>query len=349
MEPFPDIPGYTIEKRLGKGRLTNVYQAEKTDTGQMVVIKVLLPELIEAENDKFAKRFLYEARNASKLDHLNIGKILDVAESGGHYYFTRPYYPQSLRERIVNKNLSVDMEETGFHDLLDILRQLFDALDYAQQEEAVHRDIRPENIHFTEDGTPLFTDFYMSELVKASESLKEKGITVSTPQYTSPEQVLRKTVDTGSDIYSLGVTIYEMLTNNVPYDGDVALAIENQHIMEPIPRLPGALSLFQPLIERMMAKAKEDRAQSGAELILLLEELSEKFSEASMETEMGEEVELELGQELKKELEMEKGLDLDLDLSPEPEKKPMLQDEEPSGKWETLKTQATQAADGAGG
>lgn len=297
MELFPEIPDYSIEKKLGQGRITDIYLAIDEDTREKVVLKILKPKL--AEEEKFAKRFLYEVSKAAKLDHTNIADILDSGEEGAYYYYVSEFYVESLRDRLIRQHLSTNLEfevtdntmgnelagrETGtegpnFHEVMDIFRQLFDALDYAHHEEAVHRDIRPENIFFKEDGTPVFTDFCMSPLIRASETMRQRGIKDSHPHYISPEQALRKHVDGSSDIYSLGVTLFETLTGKPPYDATEAIAIENQHVMEPIPQLPEHLKLFQPLIDSMMAKSNEERAANGAELILFMEEISDQIQE----------------------------------------------------------------------
>lgn|GEM_PF-659712 len=309
MDKFPEIPSYRIEKKFGSGRLTDTFLAVDEDTRETVAVKVLRPELIADE--KFAKRFLYESRKAAKLEHPNIVEILDVGETPEHYYFITEYFRESLRDRLNREHPGLELEfqvtgntaegahrsqktETGVltpQEILHIFRQLFVALDYAHTKEAVHRDIRPENIFFRQDGTPVLADFHISELVRASDVLRKMGVKPYLPHYTSPEQALKKHVDAASDIYCLGVTLYEVLTGAPPYDAAEAVTIENMHVMEPIPRLPEQFSLFQPLIDRMMAKEKEDRAGSGTELILLAEELSNRLPESTPELQVEEQVE----------------------------------------------------------
>jgi serine/threonine protein kinase len=318
LDEFPDIPGYKIEEKLGQGRIGDVYLALKEESDQKVVVKVLIPDLIQ--DKKFAKRFLYEARRAAKLDHPNIVKILDIGETEDHYYFVMEYLPESLRSRIINRQLSTDLvqetsgdtvgsiyiEGVDVHEVLDIFRQLFDALDYAYQEEAIHRDLHPENIFFREDRTPVIADFFMTRIVNASRILGKKRATISSVHYASPERILKKSMNISSDIYSLGVILYEMLTGKVPFDAREVDAIENQHIKEPVPQLPEHFFLFQPLIDRMMAKAVEDRAQSGVELILMIQELNEelleKESKVDVQTEEEKEVE-EVKLDVEKEVE----------------------------------------------
>lgn len=343
MEPFPGIPGYEIEKKLGQGRVTDDYLATIEGIPQKVVIKVLKPDLVQAEAETFPVHFLYECRKATQLDHSNIAQILEVGETPNHYFFVMEYFQESLREKITNKSLGTKFEmeisgtpvqplestgsgEIDAHEVLDILRQLLDALDYTHLQEVFHRDIRPDNIFFREDGTPVIVDIHIAQVVEAAESLKEKGVPAIPPQYASPEQILNEPADASSDIYSLGVTLYELLTGQAPYDDGGAA----------IPQLSGQFSLFQPLIDRMMAREKEERAQSSAELILLIEELSDQLTGDSQEEPMeeapeaeeetGEElhVELDLGEALRKEIEVEKHEEIQPDEEGPSKRKPML-------------------------
>ena len=302
MDKLPGIPGCKIEGKLGQGRIVDVYLAVKEEIEQKVVIKVLIPDL--AKDKKFSERFLSEARRAAKLDHPNIVKILDVGETPDHYYIIEEYLQENLRSRVVKRQLSTnliqetredavgssDMEGVDPYEVLDIFKQLFDALDYAFEEEVIHRDLRPDNIFFREDRTPVIVDFYMSRLVDASDVLEKKRVTISFAHYASPERILKQPADLSSDIYSLGVTLYEMLTGMIPFDAKEVAAIK-----EPVPQLPEHFKLFQLLIDRMMAKTKEERAQSGVELILMMEELREEIpgEENKVEELVEEEMETE--------------------------------------------------------
>lgn len=300
MDTFPGIPGYRIEKKLGQGRLTDAYLAIKEETEQKVVIKVLFPELVQVEDEKFPQRFLFEARRAAKLDHPNIAKILNVGETPDCYYFVMEYLQECLRTRIANRDLPSGFEsgregdtprdaginEGETQEVLDIFRQLFDALDYAYQEEIIHRDIRPENIFFRDEAgfiTPVIVDFCMQQVAAISNTLTENGLTIKDTHYSCPEAILKKSPDNTGDFYSLGVTLFEMLTGRVPYDADDPVTLENLHKTAPIPQLPAHLSRFQPLLDRLLAKTKEERAQNSAELILLIEELNEDLTPDLME------------------------------------------------------------------
>ncbi|MDQ1351968.1 MAG: Protein kinase [Acidobacteriota bacterium] len=322
MDAFPGIPGYRIEKKLGQGRLTDAYLAIKEETEQKVVIKVLFPELVQVEDEKFPKRFLYEARRAAKLDHPNIVKIFDVGETQDNYYFVMEYLHECLSARIANRDFPSGFEsgrEAGItknagitegevQEVLDIFRQFIDALDYASQEEIIHRDIRPENIFFRDEAgfiTPVIVDFCMQQVAAISTTVTEKGITLRDLHYTSPEAILKNSMDNTSDLYSLGIILFEMLTGRVPYEADDPVTLGNLHKTAPIPQLPAHLSRFQPLVERLLAKKKEERAQNSAELMLLIEELNEDLTPDLMEETGRDEIGYEVGNEIGNELENE--------------------------------------------
>jgi serine/threonine-protein kinase PpkA len=262
----------------------------------VVAVKVLNPVLMQ--DNVFAQRFMDEARNAINILHPNIANILEAGEWGDIYYVVVEYLPESLRDKI-NRQFGIDDSQSGQLEiergaadftmeagpetgdklegprLLDILKQLVLALEYVHKNRSAHKNIRPENIRFREDGTPALVDLFISNVLGPDyrEALLAKGITYGSVYYESPEQALKKPADNKSDIYSLGVVLYEMLTGQVPYIDPEPVAVENQHIMEPIPQLPDHLKIYQPLLDRMMDKEKEARISAGIELVELIDEL----------------------------------------------------------------------------
>lgn len=296
MEKFPEIPGYKIERKLGESSLATVFMGVQEDLDRVVAVKVLNPVLMQ---DKvFAQRFMEEARNAINIVHPNIANILEAGESGGNHYVVVEYLPESLRDKI-NRQFKIDGGQSGQLEiergsadftmeagpetgeklegprLLDILKQLVWALEYAHKNGSTHKNIRPENIRFREDGTPTLVDLFVSNVLGPDyrEALMANGITFGSVYYESPEQALKKPPDGKSDIYSLGVVLYEMLTGQVPYNAPEPAGIENQHIMEPIPQLPDHLKIYQLLLDHMMAKEKEARSSASIELVQLIDEL----------------------------------------------------------------------------
>ena len=264
MEERPHITGYRVEHELGHGGMATVYLAVQENLNRNVAIKVLSPVLLA--DKQFIHRFLQEAEMAANLRHANIIPIYDVGRSGDFNYIVMEYMEGSLKDKL--RRGPVDTVE-AFQVVTHIAR----ALDYAHGEGFVHRDIKPENIMFRRDGTAILTDFGIARAVDQVTKLTKTGMSIGTPHYMSPEQARGKALDGRADIYSLGVVLYEMLTGKVPFDAEDSVAVAIMHIQEPIPRLPARLSRFQPLLERMMAKEREVRVQTGGELIRLIEEL----------------------------------------------------------------------------
>ncbi|MCP5047553.1 MAG: protein kinase [bacterium] len=260
MDVFPEIPGYKIEKKLVEGRISDIYLGVQEDLERQVAIKVLNPELFA--DKKFADNFRKESRKLTKFSHPNIVNILDVGDYDDILFVVMEYLPYGLRNLISQP----DQRPRG-QEVLEILEQVASSFEYAHKEGVIHKDIRPDNIRFREDGTLAVVGFFISKVIGSGDTLKKRGMIAGTPQYASPEQALRKHLDGATDIYSLGITLYEMLTGSVPYDAEEAIAVENQHIMEPIPQLPDDLLQFQPLLDNMMAKDKEERIHNGKALI----------------------------------------------------------------------------------
>lgn len=278
MDIFPQIPGYRIEKKLGDSSISDVYLAVQEDLDRQVAIKVLNPKLFKEKD--VVERFLREARKAAQFVHPNIVNILEVGENEDFHYIVMEHLPDSLRNRI-NRQFGLSDATPGpaleGPEVMNVLKQLAWALDYAHKEGVVHRNIRPENIRFREDNAPVVVDFFVSRVLGAEDSLKKQGIIFGSPHYGSPERALGKRLDGSSDIYSLGIVLFEMLMGRVPFDGDEAIAVENKHIMEPVPQLPGYLAAYQGLIDRMLAKNKEDRVPSGAELVQVIDQVNFKL------------------------------------------------------------------------
>lgn len=289
---FPVIPGYKIEKKLGAGRLATVYLGVQQDLDQQVAIKVLKPQLME--NPKVKERFLKEAQTAANFTHANVAAILEAGESEGNYYTVTEYFPRSLKDKINAKTGKAPLvlssadelaqmggrgQELSGPAVLEIMTQVAQALVYAHKKGYIHQDITPNSIRIRDDGTVQVCGFFISRVLGDAQLLKREGISYTSAQYISPEQARRKKIDGRSDIYSLGVVFYEALTGTVPYDAEEAIAIENMHIMEPVPWLPDSLSQYQELLDRMMAKNLNERAANPEQLLRFLKELPYKMPE----------------------------------------------------------------------
>lgn len=265
MSEFPVIPGYKIKKKLGQGGMADVYLGVQENLSRMVAIKVL--SLNMARSPRTGKRFTKEARTLSRLTHPNIVTIYDVGQAGQLYYIVMEYLQDSLKEK-VRKRRKIPPEES-FH----IVLQVADALFYAHGKGYVHRDIKPDNILFRQDGTPVVLDFGIAKSLNSRTKLTRTGMSVGTPQYMSPEQCNAEVLDGRSDIYSLGVVLFEMLTGKPAYTGDDTMSVIMKHLKAPVPSLPAALREYQPVIDKMMAKEKKKRLRSKDQLTELFKEL----------------------------------------------------------------------------
>ncbi len=252
-----EIPGYTIEREIGRGGMARVYLGEQRKLGRLVAIKVVSPEF--TNDASFGKRFAREARIIAQLNHPNIVQVHDAGVHDEIYYLVMEY----LRGGDLNRRLGRGMHMQA---VIGVIKDMAQALNYAHEKGYVHRDIKPENILFREDGSAVLSDFGIAKLVTAEGNMTRNGTIVGTPQYMSPEQAAGRNLDGRADLYSLGVVIYRMLTGDVPYKADTAVAVGIRHLQDPIPRLPDHLQPFQGIIDKILAKNPDDRYQTGNEL-----------------------------------------------------------------------------------
>lgn len=260
------IPGYKIKRLLGKGGMAAVYLAIQESFGREVALKVLSPS--QARDEEFSKRFLREAQIVSRLVHPNIVTVYDVGVYKGYHYLSMEYVP--------GKDLKQSYQSLSKLDAVRIVREVARALDYAAKLGYVHRDVKPENIMLHENGERvILMDFGIARMADTEISVTTTGKVIGTPHYMSPEQTKGLKVDHRSDIYSLGVVFFQLLSSYVPYDADSPVAVGIKHISEPIPRLPSGLEMFQPIINTCMSKNPEHRYQTAAELINALNSLDE--------------------------------------------------------------------------
>jgi serine/threonine-protein kinase PpkA len=266
-----DIPGYKVKKELGAGGMAKVYLAIDTKLDRPVALKVLSPAF--AENSRITKRFIKEAKTAAQLQHSNIVSIFDVGKQGTMNYIAMEYLQENLKDRI-KQGAGLKAREA-----LAIVKDVAKALSYAHKKGYVHRDIKPDNIMFRKDGAVVLVDFGIVKAVNEKTKLTRTGISVGTPQYMSPEQIRARKVDGRSDIYSLGIVLYELLTGKLPYQADDLVKLALQHTGGPIPKLPAKLKDYQPLIEKMLAKNPHERVRNTEGLIRLIDALDFKVKE----------------------------------------------------------------------
>ena len=255
-----EIPGYKIEKVIGEGGMARVYLALHKALNRKVAIKVL--DHKEKANSDFSNRFLREARIVASLTHPGIVTIHDVGEHDGHNYLVMELLPngETLADKI---KAGVDRQYA-----LSIVRQVATALKVAHEKNIVHRDIKPDNIMFRADGSVVLMDFGVARSVdQAATQMTQAGTIIGTPQYISPEQAQGKDVGPYSDIYSLGIVFFQMLTGKAPYTADTPVALVYKHVTEPVPKLTGDVAVYQPLLDRMLAKTREERYSNCDQII----------------------------------------------------------------------------------
>ncbi len=240
---------YVIERELGRGGTATVYLAHDLKHDRAVALKVLRPELAAALGPA---RFLREIQIAARLTHPHILPLHDSDEAGGFLFYVMPYVEgESLRDRLTRER------QLPLEDVLQISREVADALSYAHSHDVVHRDIKPENILF-EAGHAVVSDFGIARAITAAggEKLTETGFTVGTPGYMSPEQAAGGAeLDRRSDVYSLGCVLYEMLVGEPPFTGPSAQAILARQSLEPVPRLRTVRDTVPESLEQVVRKA----------------------------------------------------------------------------------------------
>lgn len=258
------IPGYRIIRKINQGGMATVYLAIQTSVGRVVALKVMSPAL--DGDPTFSERFQVEANIVGQLSHPHIVSIYDIGNHEKLNYIAMDYLPDgSIHDKML-AGMSQDLA-------LLVLKDIASALDHAHEKGYVHRDIKPENILFRDDNYAVLTDFGVARANSSSVRKTLAGTVVGTPHYMSPEQTRGKTVDARSDLYSLGIVFYEMLTGSVPYKGDEAVTIALKHLAAPIPTLPTQYIAFQPLVEKLLAKDPDQRYQQGRDLVAEIESI----------------------------------------------------------------------------
>src|SRR3989441_2633813 len=238
--------------------MANVYLAEDQELGRRVAIKML--DERHAQDEQFVERFRREAKNAAGLSHPNIVSIYDRGEAEGTYYIAMEYLEgRTLKELIVTKG------PTPIHVAIDYTRQMLAALGFAHRNGIVHRDIKPHNVVVGPDGRLKVTDFGIAR--SGASQMTEAGSIIGTAQYLYPEQARGAPTDARSDIYSVGIVLYEMLTGTVPFTGDTPLEIAMKHLSAvpepPSERREEAPEELDQIVLRALAKDPEQRYGSA--------------------------------------------------------------------------------------
>ncbi len=274
-----EIPGYRIQRLIGKGGMATVYLAIQESLHRPVVLKIL-DQVTEQRTEDLIERFIAEGRIIASLRHPNIITIYDIGLADSSLYISMEYVQGGdLKQRM---ELPVSTDEA-----LDYLAKIAGALAEAHKHGIVHRDVKPANILFRDEHTPLLTDFGIAKQVDTEADLTSTGIFLGSPNYVSPEQADGIKTDGRADIYSLGCIFHEMLTGKKPFISSSVIDIIIQHKQAPIPRLPAECADMQPLLDRMMAKRREDRFPDAEALIVAIAKIREARRRAQRLSETG--------------------------------------------------------------
>ncbi len=254
---------YRLEAKLGSGGMSTVYLARDETLDRSVAIKVMHREMSEQADQ--LQRFRQEARAVAKLSHPNVVGVIDAGEDGGYPYIVLEYVEGETLKQRINRLGALDAQESLAY-AIEIAR----GLTVAHARQMVHRDIKPQNVLIDADGRAKLTDFGISRELEG-DGLTATGRVLGTTDYVAPEQAMGQGVDPRSDIYSLGVVLYEMLTGDVPFHADSQVGVAMKHVNEELPDVqhlrPGLSSAVALVVERATAKDPAERYQRAGEMI----------------------------------------------------------------------------------
>jgi serine/threonine-protein kinase PpkA len=265
--PADFIPGYTIHATIGESEKAAVYVATSAALGHNVALKVSKTLRDEAAGRQFLER---EYTAIVAIRDPSVVQIFDYGVHAGYEYLVMEYLPRG------------DLKARIQHGLTDqeALRYLFlmaNALQVVHQAGLLHRDLKPPNVMLRDNGDVALIDFGLARALDGSTPSTRVGVLRGSPYYMSPEQAMGEVLDARSDFYSLGVMFYEMLTGRKPYTGGSAMDVLQQHVNAPLPHLPRTLVQYEPLLLKLLAKSREDRYSSAAELLAAIAEVRGKL------------------------------------------------------------------------
>lgn len=258
---MPEVAGYRLLRVINHGGMSTVYLGQQLALSREVAIKVMQPQALADEVSR--RRFENEARTIARLEHPHIVNIYEVGRTGdGLPYYSMPYLARGhLGQRSFVKNGVTDEAR-----VIDILRALLSAIEYAHSCGVIHRDVKAENVLFDDSGRPLLADFGIALRRGFGPRVTAAGLAVGSTAYMAPEQARGEDVDGRADLYSLGVLAWEMLTGHLPYRAADALSMAVMHAQDPIPKLPASLRHWQRFMNRALAKGPLNRFQSVAQM-----------------------------------------------------------------------------------
>ena len=260
-----EIPGYEIHRLIGQGGMATAYLAEQKSLGRQVVLKILDSNVNEAPDT--VERFLNEGRIIASLNHPHIITIYDIGLSADKVYISMEFVEGGDLKQRMSKKVFAPVEA------VDVLGKIAAGLAIAHENGIVHRDVKPGNILFRKDGTPMLSDFGIAKRLTSDSDLTSTGMFLGSPNYMAPEQSEAGPIDGRADIYALGVILYEMLTGERAYKADSVIDVIVMHKKAPIPQLGAGLEQYQELLNLMMAKERNERFRDAESLIHYIDQM----------------------------------------------------------------------------
>ncbi|MGR9089227.1 MAG: serine/threonine-protein kinase [Gammaproteobacteria bacterium] len=270
-----EIPGYEIERCIGQGGMASAYLARQTSLDRKVVLKILDTSITGSQVT--IERFLNEGRIVASLHHPHIITTYDIGQAGTDVFISMEFVDGGdLKQRLKREPMQPA-------EVVDLIAKIGSSLAAAHAKGIVHRDVKPGNILFRADGTPLLSDFGIAKRLTGDADLTSTGMFVGSPNYMAPEQSDTGPVDGRADIYALGVIFYEMLTGRKPYPSESVIDIILKHKKDPVPELPPGLEEYQELLNLMMAKDRNDRFRDAKSLIHYIDQLRARMPGVSVD------------------------------------------------------------------
>ena len=266
------IPGYRRARLLARGSVSHLYIAESEKAEGLVVLKVTPSQRDDSGIDQSFERFLQEYEIAERIRHPNIVRLHELGIADNHAYLAMEYFPRGDLRRRMKANLSPA-------EALRYAAQLAAVLGAIHEAGILHRDLKPGNVMLRTADQLALIDFGMAKQAALQMDLTDKGLIFGTPHYMSPEQGHGERLDARSDLYSLGVMLYEMLTGDKPFRADNPMTVLYMHRNVPVPRLAPALATLQPLLDTLLAKAPEDRFADAVQTGAAIESVRERWLE----------------------------------------------------------------------
>jgi eukaryotic-like serine/threonine-protein kinase len=253
-----ELEGYRLIRKLGEGGMSQVFLAEKADTGELRVLK--LARLGDHDGGTLLQRFLSEYALVSQISHLNVAKIYHQGFSDTHAYIDMEYFPNGDLRAMLELNISPQLA-------IAILIQVASALSAVHAQGIVHRDMKPDNVMMRANGSLALADFGIAKHLHTELHYTAHGEVFGTPVYIAPEQATGQDVDARADIYSMGAMFFELLTGRSPYQARDAQSMLHQHVSAPLPVLPAHVASLSSLMNRLLAKRRADRPQTAHDVV----------------------------------------------------------------------------------